>query len=245
MSLELRRALYFKFCVGARFRLTPVPTTSKEVAFLHESFAKLACLEHFQVEKPKHSASHLFGRHVTVLFNASDQMSQLDPLAGFDPKINTTVAALRQRQRELNAYLKSICGLPRYSYIEGDELYFQGRLQVPFKHSLTTQGKRYSDQYTMTGSTVSRPFATIDTAHDPGEVLAALRHNFQKYHKMEPVFVENGMRAVLRITGEKYGTTFSVDTNDVGDVDVTDLQKDIPIKNVHENKSCFNGFLDN
>lgn len=244
MSLEARRALYFKFCVGARFRLTPVPTSRKEVKFLYESFRKLGTLEYFNVQEAKHTDTNLYGRHVTVLFNASDQLSQLDPLGGVDPNIKTTAVTLRQRQHELGEYLKTICGICRFSYIENDELYFQGRVQVPFKHTLTAAAKQYADQYHITASTVDSPFATMETALRRGDILAGVRHNFQKFHKMEPEFVENGMRVVLRITGEKYSTTVDLDANEYGDVDITDLGRD-PAMGQVRGKQEFSGFIDN
>lgn len=243
MSLDARRALYFKFCVGARFRLTPQPTTQKEVTFLYESFLKLATLEYFNVQNTDHSHTNLFGRHVTVLFNASDQFSQLDPLGGMDPSIQTTVVNLQQRQRELKKHLKTICGIPRYSYIENDDLYFQGREQVPFKHTLISEARQYADQYQITASTVNSPFATINTKYKLSEVLASLRHNFQKFHKIEPVFVDTGKRAVLLITGEKYSVKVDLDANEIGDVDVTDLRKNPPIQKLQGSKSGLNGFL--
>ncbi|SGZ52756.1 CIC11C00000004466 [Sungouiella intermedia] len=243
MSLEARRALYFKFCVGARFRLTPVPTNSKEVKFLYDSFQKLGTLEYFDVQEAKHTDTNLYGRHVTVLLNASDQRSQLDPLGGVDSDIKTTTVTLRQRQHELSEYLKSICGICRYSYIENDELYFQGRVQVPFKHTLTAGARQYAEQYRMSSSTVNSPFATLETTLRRSDILAGVRHNFQKFHKMEPEFVENGMRAVLRITGEKYSTTVDVDANEYGDVNITDLGKLPAMRNVR-GKQVFSGFID-
>lgn len=244
MSLEARRAFYFNFCVGARFRLTPIPTSYKEVRFLHESFSKLGNLEYFQVEKPKHLSSTLFGRHVTVLLNPADQFSQLDPLNAHDNTLQTTVATLRQRQRELNLYLLSICGVPRFSYIENDKLYFDGRVEVPFKHSLNAKGTQYAGQYSLTSSTIDSPFTTIETESDSSAVLAALRHNFQKFHKLEPVFVKNGIKAVQMIGENSDRVRFTIDADAVGDVDVTDLHKRIPVGNVREDHKTFNGFMD-
>lgn len=244
MSLEARRALYFKFCVGARFRLTPVPTTQKEVTFLYDSFLKLGTLEYFSVNRAKHTETNLFGRDVTVVLNASDQFSQLDPLGWFDSSIQTTAVTLLQRQRELNDYLKSICGIPRYSYIENDKHYFQGRVQVPFKHTLVSGARQFSDQYQIKASTIDSPFAILETTQKRSEVLAGLRHNFQKYHKMEPVFVENGMRAILRISGLKYGIGIDMDASEVGDVNLTDLRNKPSIRNVKGKSLGFSGFLD-
>lgn len=243
MSLEARRALYFKFCVGARFRLTPVPTNSKEVKFLYDSFRKLGTLEYFNVQDAKHTDTNLYGRHVTVLFNSSDQLSQLDPLGGVDPNIRTTAVTLRQRQHELGEYLETVCGICRFSYIENDDLYFLGRVQVPFKHTLTSGARKYADQYRITSSTNNSPFATLETALRRSDILAGIRHNFQKFHKMEPEFVEYGMRAVLRITGEKYATTVELDANEFGDVNITDLGRELVMRQVR-GKQEFSGFRD-
>lgn len=244
MSLGVRRALYFSFCVGARFRLTPIPTSYKEVRFLHESFSKLGNLEYFEVEKPKHLSSTLFGRHVTVLLNPSDQFSQQDPLNAHDNTLQTTVATLRQRQRELNLYLLSICGIPRFSYIESDNFFFDGRVEVPFKHSLNANGTQYAGQYRLTSSTVDSPFATIETELDSSAVLAALRHNFQKFHKLQPVFVKNGMKAVQTLAVNSDRVRFTIDADAVGDADVTDLHKRLPVGNVREDHKTITGFMD-
>lgn len=186
MSLKLRHHLYYLFCVTARFQLSPAPTSVKEVQFIHNAFKRIGAVEFFQVEQSRNPLSNPFRQHVTVVFNAANQVSQLNPCNDIDQTLKETAGDLQQRQFEIYKYLSSICGLPRYSYIEHDDRYFERRLFVPFKHTLAPDGRYLKDQYTISDSTIDSPFFTLSSDHDLKLVGSKLRHNFQKFHKIKP-----------------------------------------------------------
>lgn len=243
-SLAARAALYFKFCVTARFKLTPAPLSAKEVAFLHESFSKLGTLEFFHVQKPKHLAPHLYGQAVTVVLNASHQFSQLDPFSGIDNTIKPSVETLSQAQNHLTHTLLSLCGIPRFSYLENDRLYFSGEVQVPFKHSLVANAVYLANNYKMSTSTIQSPFVMFEqtSAHKIGEVMPRIRHNFQKYHKMEPVFVETGAHGVHLAGG---GALPSIVVDPHYKVDTEDIMQMAKSPALTEKKrEVFDGFMD-
>lgn len=186
MSLSLRHHLYYKFCVTARFQLSPAPTNVKELQFIREAFQKVGTIEFFLAEQAINPLSNPFGKHVTVVFNAGNQPSQLNPLNYMEQSQNESAADLLQRQYEIYKYLSTICGLPRYSYIENDDRYFEGQLCVPFKHALAPDGRYLKDQYCISDSTIESPFCTLTSDHDLKLVGSKLRHNFQKFHRIKP-----------------------------------------------------------
>ncbi|WPK25687.1 hypothetical protein PUMCH_003012 [Australozyma saopauloensis] len=193
MSLKLRHHLYYKFCVTARFQLSPAPTSVKEVQFIHDSFKKIAPVEFFLMEYSDHSPSNPWKQHATVVLNASNQLPQLNPFNEADETERPSLAFLQQRQLDIKQFLMLICALPRYLFIEHDDTYFLRQMCVPFKHTLSQDGKHLMGGYEVTDSTVDSPFVTLKTGHDPKLVVSRLRHNFQKFHKFKPVKVYNSL----------------------------------------------------
>lgn len=242
MSLQARRALYFKFCVAAKFRLTPAPTSAAEIAFLHSCFAKLSTLEYFQVQPAPHTAFNNFNRELSVVFNPYDQKSQLDPFSETDTAPRS-VSSLLQRQREISQYLSTICGIPRYSYVEKDHLYFDGEYLVPFKHTLVASARYLTDKYTISTSTIDRPFAELTSSHPHKEVVANLRHNFQKYHKVEPLLIENGWHGLQQVLGIRPGTLVSVGAEaKLNGSEITNLGCELPLAERKRRVQEFEGF---
>lgn len=243
MSLEIRRAIYFNFCVGARFRITPVPTSQEEVTFIYDSLQKIAPVDYFSMLPARHTSTNLFGFTASVLFNVTGQESQLDPLSGLDPSVDVKLDAQQQRRREMRNYLSSICGIPRHSYIKDDEKYWEGKVQVPFKHRLRSFGRKFDGKYRLTSSTIDLPFFTMETKVKRGELDDALQFNFQKYHQMEPLFVWTGLGAALVIRHESLPSV-RITTKDLGNMDLTDLHKKPPAHTVHWKPKNFLGFVD-
>lgn len=244
MSLQARRALYFKFCVAAKFRLTPAPTSAKEILFLHDSFAKLATLDFFLVAPAHFTAPNSFNREVSVVLNPFLYQSQVDPFSETDPSLTQTVNSLLQRQREISDYLHSICGIPRYSYVENDELYFSGKVLVPFKHTLKSGARHLVGEYSFSSSTISNPFAVVQSAHPQKEILSNIRHNFQKYHKIEPIIIEHGWHGLQRILGAKSHVNAKVDKGaELNMACIANLEEKLPITEQRKPTKDFQGFV--
>lgn len=245
-SLLARTALYFNFCVTARFRLSPVPTNVKEVNFIKDSFAKLATLEYFHIERQRHDAYATFGQHVTVVLNPSGQLSQLDPLNGIDTTIRPTYNILRHAQTRLVKVLLTTCAVPRFSYVEHDSDYFEGNVQVPFKHTLVANGANAVKNYNCSTSTGDSPFIRLKKpGDDPKSIIPKMRHNFQKFHKMLPVAVEPGMAGIRKLLGSEIGATVKVPTNSVVDAEtIMDLEREMEMEVTRTPSSRFSGFTD-
>lgn len=245
MSLRLRHHLYYNFCVTARFHLSPAPASVKEVQFIHDSFEKIAPVEYFSAEQAKNSPSNPFRQHVTVILNASDQLCQLNPFNGIDESIKPSASLLLQRQHDISKYLLSICGLPRYSYIEHDQRFFDGGLCVPFKHTLTPDARYLMQQYEITDSTANSPFFTLLSNYDSKTVGSKLRHNFQKFHKIKPVRVKKSLYRLHNNQGlfkEKINIDLDADKIiDAGSIMNLNAELSVPEPTVHQDN--FQGFL--
>lgn len=243
MSLAARTALYFKYSVSAKYCFTPAPTNAKEVRFIHDSFAKLGTIEHFSVSRTKHTEPHVFGQHVSVILNPSGQFSQLDPLTGIDTTIAPKAIELQHQQRKLHNRLRSLIGLPRYSYIEDDSAYFGGEVQVPFKHALVPGQLQLEGLYKMSTSTISSPFVYLEEG-DQDAVTKAIRHNFQKYHKIQLVFVEDGMKGLHAMGAEPLDVSVKMDDMAVLKTDeIMDLSKTPAMLVAKTKEKGFHGFF--
>lgn len=212
MSLLARTALYFKHSVAAKFRVTPAPINAEEVRFIYDSFGKLGTVEFFEAERAKFTEPHTFEPLVSVLLNPTGQFSQLDPLTGIDATIAPLGSELRQKQSNLQQQLQKLIGLPRFSYIENDKKYFSGEIQVPFKHSLLQRALHL--KYKMSTSTIYTPFVFLEEGN-PAEVAPQIRHNFQKYHRFEPVFVETGSHGLHLLGADPLDVSVRVNDDDV------------------------------
>lgn len=230
MSLAARSALYFRYTISAKFVFSPAPSSAKEVSHILQSFRTIAPVEFFHMQQVKFSLHNPFKQIATVVFNASEQSSQLDPFSVIDPELNATPAQLEQRQNELVSYISQICGLPRYSYIENDELYLEGKSQVPFKHQLLHRGHHFLGAYDISPSTVEEPFFIMTGSASAKDVLPHIRHNFQRHHKIEHVFLETGPTALEHILGKPHETDVNVNMNHVIDTAaIMDLEQELPV----------------
>lgn len=245
MSLRLRHHLYYNFCVTARFHLSPAPTSIKEVQFIHDSFQKIAPVEYFSVDHAKSSPSNPFRQHVTVVLNASNQLCQLNPFNGIDESMKPSASILLQRQNDISKYLLSICGLPRFSYIEHDERYFQGGVCVPFKHTLTSDARYLIGQYEISDSTCDSPFFTLESEYDLKTVGSKLRHNFQKFHKIKPVRVKKSLHRLKNdkdLFKEK--TNIAVEAGTIIDAgNIMNLETDLAVPEPVTKQNEFCGFF--
>lgn len=243
MSLLARAALYLKQTVSARYAFTPAPINAQEVRFIRDCFGKLGTVEYFSVAKTKQTEAHLFGQQVTVTLSPGDQLSQLDPFAGIDRDIQPTAGELRREQEKLAGRLRRLIGLPRYSYIENDGQYMDGQIHVPFKHALIPDASRLMNQYRMSTSTVSSPFVFLEEGNYD-DVVSSIRHNFQKYHKIQRVFVETGLHGVSLVGAERQDVSVKVDDNAVVSAeDIMDLDKELDIRETRAKNSTSYGFF--
>ncbi|KAM9933704.1 hypothetical protein OXX80_006688 [Metschnikowia pulcherrima] len=193
MSLAARTALYFQYTISARFRFSPAPSSAKEVSFLLRSFQSIAPVDYFRWQQTKFSSHNPFTQTVDVVFNASEQASQLDPFLGTEQQLDATPAQLEQRQGEIMAYLRRICGIPRYSYIENDDTYSEGKSMVPFRHKLLPQGSHLMGGYEISPSTIDSPFFLVQDGKLASEVTPFIRQNFQRLHKIDLVSLQAGL----------------------------------------------------
>lgn len=229
-SLSARTALYFKHHVGAVLKLTPAPSTSKEADFIYQSFKGLGSLEFFSIRKGRLNA---YEPYIRLIYNPSKQPLQLDPFNDVDPAVVESHEHLALSLTSIAATLSSICALPRFSYIEGDEKYFLKRLQVDFSHSLKRESLRFDKKYSISPSTVDKPFALMsveDTSVLPSEIVRNIRHNFQKHHKIEAVHIYTGPEALKQVGRSEMPALGH--SKEVSLPDLMDLKS--PLKGVHQ-----------
>lgn len=184
MTIGLRRALYFAHSVGARYKVSPAPSSAAECRYIHDCFSKIGTVDFFRIESPKHTAANLHGQQLSVVVSP---LLQLEPFA---PPESVSKEILESRQRQIKAALAHLCALPRYSYVAHNEPFFRDEVAIPFKHVLDAKSKLLRN-YTLTLSTGSSPFVT-----GGAKQMRDARHNFQKFHKFEVDFVKTGVRGV-------------------------------------------------
>lgn len=196
-------AKYFRNHVVVRLRLNPSPSSAKEADYVYDCFRGLCSgtLEFFNIEKG-HPRLNLYSNSVNLIYNPKNEPSQLDPfteeLSSQNGKAN--VPEILEQQNTLVNRLRNICALPRYSYIENDERFFKGEYVATFKYSLKKSGLKYDKKFEISASSVESPFASISTEEDVQNVMTSLRHNFQKFHKIDRIDIRVGYKEVKALT---------------------------------------------
>lgn len=236
MSLSARRALYFHSAVAAKLRLSPGPANIHEVRWLRDCFAKIAPLEHFSVLPAGFSQSNPFQPYIHLVFNSAGQPPLLSPYnhPAADP---AAVMQIEARASEIAAYVRSVCGLPRFSFIDGDHHFMNGSTQVVLKHSLTSAGARYQDAYQVSPSTIASPFFLLSSSHPVSSIVPHIRHNFQKLHKIEVLSVETGLAGVHSVVGGTPDKFSFTPHQQVNIEDIVDLHSAIDVEETNNNSA--------
>lgn len=240
--LPARASAYFKSSVSARLKFTPAPSTAEEVSFIRDCFSKIATIEYFSVQNALHTSGKLYEQPVSVCLSPIQRYSQLDPFTPTDHTQYTSYEAT-QRQFLLNQLLHKLIGLPRYSYVANDSNYFNDTSQVPFKHALSPKARITSDLYELSTSTISNPFVIVKRG-DNKTVAANIRHNFQKYHKIETIFIENGLSGISALTKSPNNLDVALpDRRPITTLELMDLSQDPGIQVTRNDAKGFQGFL--
>ena len=211
--LTKRLSLYFKYHVAVRMRLTPSPTNAKEVQHLYYSFKKLpGQIDYFHLGRGEKGLNQ-FGRDLTVVL-APTKFSLLQPFSEDEMGVEIKEEELQASKDSLFNYFTDICGLPRYSYIEGSKSFLEGKIKIPFKFSLSRHGLKYAGRYKVSSSTIEKPFAHIVPTGPEQETglkndstfedfRRQIRHNFQKFHKFDNVVIETGPEFINSLSGSE------------------------------------------
>lgn len=212
-TLTKRLSLYFKYHVVAKLRLTPSPTNAKEVQHLYYSFKKLpGQVDYFHLSRGERGLNP-YGRDLTVVI-APTKLSLLQPFNEVESEIEIRDEELQASKDKLISHFASICGLPRYSYIEGSNSFVEGKIKIPFKFSLSRWGLNYAGRYKVTSSTIDNPFSHIVSTgseqetglkndHTFEDFRRQIRHNFQKFHKFDNVVIEAGPEFINSLSGSE------------------------------------------
>lgn len=200
MKPPINMSRYFKHHIVARIRLSPAPVSSKEFDFLYNSFKNLSecSLEYFHIPKGQ-PRLNLYQNEINLIYSPYSG-NITDPFFFHDEEPQDVLA---QRLEQVNRTLTKLCGLPRYSYIEGDEDFFEGKITVPFKSSLTLKGLKYEGKYKISDCTVDQPFALMLSEESLTDIRLSMRHNFQKFHKFDFINILQGHDPVHQLLESK------------------------------------------
>lgn len=217
LLLFQRKALYFQYCITARFRFSPAPSSAEEVEHIYQSFQHVAPLDYFKVHVHSGDTPHTFGPLIDVVFNPTGQASLLDPFNDPAQEPLPTVSVVRERQRLVMEYLRTIGGLPRFSILDKDKDYLLGEKSIVFKHKLQPLGRHLEGSYEFTEASLDNPFFLVK-GRTPTEVLPHIRHNFQKHHKIRRILLQYGPGAFPDGVGASLATQLSSPEHDVYDI---------------------------
>ncbi|CAN3353707.1 hypothetical protein DICA3_A08570 [Diutina catenulata] len=191
-------ARHFQHHVSATIKLSPPPSSAAEVQHLFANFKTLGNLEYFRIDRDPITT---FGNEIRVKYAPSCRQMMLGKML-FDKhshEINLSNshdgANELEGSRILVAALENLVALPRYSYVDGDGDYFDSKVEVPFLHQLVASDRKWDDTYQLNTSSGSRQFVSLEgvAPEHVNELRAAMRHNFQKFHKFDSVVVEIGL----------------------------------------------------
>ncbi|CAK7894891.1 hypothetical protein CAAN3_02S06194 [[Candida] anglica] len=201
MSLGTRLASYYRHHVLVTVKLSPSPSSAAEVDHLYESFSRLGNLEYFKI--PRNQTLNRFSPYLTMLFNPAKE-SIVSPFSLPPGFALDTPQFLDIQQSLLKQKLASILAIPRYSYIENDQEYHDGELQVPFKYHASKRALFFESKVHVTPSTINDPFCYIETKYkdlDISHFRKDIRHNFQIFHKLDSISLLDGVEGVNKLGG--------------------------------------------
>lgn len=215
-NLNNRLSIYFKYHIFVKVRMSPSPTTANEVYHLYQNFKKLGgSLEYFEISRGN-TGLNTYRNEASLIFNPSSQLSQLDPFSGTDRNVKETNAELLALQNKLTDTIRSICAIPRYSFIENDDQYIRGEIEIPYKFRLNRDGLKYDNRYLISTSTVNNQFCFIssvpisekDNKHTMSDVIITdfkshMRHNFQKFHKFDSISILPAIPNINHLLGRQ------------------------------------------
>lgn len=198
-TIRSKASQYFAHHLKARIRLSPPPRSALEAAFILDCFRTLGLVEYFHIAKTTCNFSG-WSPDVDIIFNPSQQQSQIE-LAIFRPPPSSndstweSTTALELRRNLLKDKLRGAIALPRFSYIEGDTDYANGRSEIRFNHRLLVEGLKFDGQYSVTHATIDNPLCFIEPVSSASDLNMDglrhfVRHNRQKFHKIHKITLE-------------------------------------------------------
>lgn len=239
-NLNNRLSVYFMHHIFVKIRMSPSPTTTKEVFHLYQNFKKLGgSLEYFEISRGKNGLN-TYSNEVSLIYNPSSQLSQLDPFNGTNKNMKETTAELLALRTKLTDTIHSICAIPRYSYVENDEQYVKGEIEIPYKFRLNRDGLKYDKRYSISTSTVNNQFCFISPAptleNDDKNIMndsiitnfkSHMRHNFQKFHKFDNITISPAIPNINHIIGRQKLDPLIKQTDGIKYSSLMDLNSDI------------------
>lgn len=194
--------------------MSPSPSTANEVQHLYQNFKTLqGSLEYFEISRGKQGLN-TYGNEATLIYNPSLQLSQSDPFNGTSDSSESSLDLVLLQNR-LTETIRTICAIPRYSFIENDKEYMNGEIEIPYKYRLNRDGLKYEKQYAISPSTVDSQFSYISSASmsedeelaisDPvlADFKRNMRHNFQKFHKFDHISFSPAISKINELIGRR------------------------------------------
>ncbi|KAL6454632.1 hypothetical protein SBY92_004099 [Candida maltosa Xu316] len=185
---------YFLNTVQFSCRITPPPRTANELNYITTNFEKLAPVDYFSTSSGKH------GYFINVIYSPCRDKSWYRLLSNNERLVTNDGDELRDAKRPLVDRLSRLIGIPRYSYIDNNELFFNNEGQIIFKHTLGEKISEYNNKYTLTTAMNEDPFISVMEAQDSidfEKLRANLRHRFQFFHKFDKVEIITSTKRVI------------------------------------------------
>lgn len=208
-NVKQRLSVYFKHHIAVSMVVVPPPSTVNEANHIFNNFKTIGHLEYFKIDRDG-SRINMYGPVITAVYNPNGTKSLLSSALYKDEdlELNPQVSSqdLMDEQQRISTKLQTLLALPRYSYIENDDKYLQRQLEIPFKHKLTSDGRRYENLYSLNSSTIDNQFIYITTndtsiLEDLNQFKSKVRFNFQKFHKFDRFQLDFGINGINRIVG--------------------------------------------
>lgn len=196
--------------IKSRLRLTPAPSTSREVWYIYECFKKLGVVSSFYLEEGNKGLNQ-YGNHLTVMISLDGD--ELDPFSSDNGSTNTSTAVLAGTKARSKAYLNRVLALPRLQYVEKYPKFFLGERSISFKYQLKGAASKHWG-VEITESNVNNPFCVIqsDDMTVVNEFKRGVRFNFEKFTKIEVMRGYKTNESTIKPSG-KVGETISKDSN--------------------------------
>ena len=228
-------ALYFKHHLVVGLNIRPTPILDQEVRYIYEALAQLGNLEFFNIKRMAQKGYEPFGNRILLGYNPG-RLSLLtpfttDPGYRLEPEIELEVEVER-----LKRLLLEVIGLPRYSFIEKNRFFQQGRQQISFKHKFGPSARDLDGRFKIDSATASNrlfkaQLGVGSVSEETKESLEKLRRlvlfNFQKFHVFNKMTFYAGVEGMKRIGcemgDEKYVLdVMNIDLNRIGKGGVID-----------------------
>ena len=207
-KIPKRFQIYFKYAVGFKCKIIPPPKTPSELHFITESFRNLATVDILKTT-PLHSEALVDNKvfQVDILFSPIRKKSVFLPLSIDDEEAEQIFDSHPRNvviRDKLKEKLLNLISIPRYLYVENDEMFSGNQRLIQFVHELSSNGRDLLGKYDLSLGTIENPFISL-TKFDPSlnekldkfRLRRAIRNDVQHFHKLQDIEIYTNHTHIL------------------------------------------------